>query len=83
MNRKLAVIIGLQAFLIVVLFWILVFYGKDEFDAMTQQSEEEIETPNHVSNQEGITVITISPATQKQSEIKTSSYAYLQAGRSV
>jgi len=72
MNRKLAVIIGLQAFLIVVLFWILVFYGKDEFDAMTQQSEEEIETPNHVSNLDGITVITISPATQKQSEIKTS-----------
>lgn len=71
MNRKLAIIIGLQAFLIVMLFWVLVFYGKDEFEALTQQSEEEIETPNRVSNQEGITVINVSPATQAQSEIKT------------
>jgi hypothetical protein len=72
MNRKLAVIIGLQAFLIVVLFWTLVFYGKDEFDLMSQQSEEEIETPDHVSNVDGITILTISPATQKQSGIETS-----------
>lgn len=71
MNRKLAIIIGLQAFLIVMLFWVLVFYGKDEFEALTQQSEEEIETPNRVSNQEGITIINVSPATQIQSEIKT------------
>jgi len=71
MNRKLAIIIGLQAFLIVMLFWVLVFYGKDEFEASTQQSEEEIETPSRVANQEGITVITISPATQVQSEIRT------------
>ncbi len=71
MNRKLAVIIGLQAFLIVILFWILVFYGKDEFEAMSQQTEEEIETPNRVNSQKGLTVISISPATQTQSEIKT------------
>ncbi len=72
MNRKSVIIIGLQAFLIVILFWVLVFSGKDEFEALTQQSEEEIETPNRVSNQEGLTIITASTATQVQSEIKTS-----------
>lgn len=72
MNRKLAIIIGLQAFLIVVLFWVLVFYGKDEFEALTQQTEEEIATPSRVANQDGMTIIHISPATQQQSEITTS-----------
>ncbi len=71
MNRKLATIIGIQAFLIVILFWVMVFYGKDEFEALTEQSEEEIETPNRVSSQEGVTIVTISPATQKQSDIHT------------
>lgn len=72
MNRKLATIIGLQAFLIIILFWVMVFYGKDEFEALTQQAEEEIETPNRIVHQEGMTVITVSPATQQQSEITTS-----------
>ncbi len=71
MNRKLAIIIGLQAFLIVVLFWVLVLYSKEEFEAQTAQTEEEIETPNRVIKESGITAISISPATQKQSEITT------------
>ncbi len=72
MNRKLAIIIGLQAFLIVILFWVLVFYGKDEYEASTQESEDKIVVPNHVSNKAGTAVITVSAATQAQSEIKTS-----------
>jgi len=72
MNRKLTIIIGLQAFLIVVLFCVLVFYGKDEFEAMTQQTEEEIATPSRVVTEKGMTIINISAATQKQSEITTS-----------
>ena len=72
MNRKLAIIIGLQAFLIVVLFWVLVFYGEDEFEAATQQTEEEIATPNRVVSEQGTSVINVSAATQKQSEINTS-----------
>ena len=71
MNRKLSVIIGLQAFLIIVLFWVLVFYGKDEFEALTQQTEEEIETPSRVNNDGGTTFIKISLATQQQSDIST------------
>lgn len=72
MNRKLTIIIGIQAFLIIILFWVLVFYGKDEFEALNQQSEEEIETPSHVSTEEGRTIITIKTATQQQSDITTS-----------
>lgn len=72
MNRKLAIIVGLQAFLIVMLFWVLVFYGKDEYEALTQESEEEIETPSRVSDKQGATVITVNKAAQTQSEIKTS-----------
>ena len=72
MNRKLAIIIGLQAFLIVILFWVLVFYGKDEYEALTQESEEQIETPNRVATKQGLTIITVDAATQAQSEIRTS-----------
>lgn len=72
MNRKLATIIGIQAFLIVILFWVMVFYGRDEFEALTEQTEEEIETPSRVANNEGITTVSISPATQAQSDISTS-----------
>ena len=71
-NRKLGIIVGIQAFLIVMLFWVLVFYGKDEYEASSQTSETEIETPNRVTSQAGITVITVNAATQKQSGIKTS-----------
>lgn len=72
MNRRIAIIVSLQALIIVMLFWLLVFYGKDEFEALTQAQEEEIETPMLVSNKEGITVIRVNTATQVQSDIKTS-----------
>lgn len=72
MNRKIAIIIGLQALLIVIMFWLLVFYGKDEFEAFTQHTEEEIETSQRVDSKDGITIITISSATQSQSDISTS-----------
>ena len=72
MNRKLAIIIGLQTFLIVMLFWVLIFYSKDEYEAATQDTEDQIEAPNHLSNKQGMVVISISSATQTQSDIKTS-----------
>ena len=71
MNRKTAIIIALQAFLIIILFWVLVFYGKDEYEAYTRGEEEEIETPSHVSLDAGSTIVTLSPATQAQSDIQT------------
>jgi hypothetical protein len=72
MNRKITLIIALQAFLIVMLVWMLVFYGKDEYEAYIQGGEEEeIETPNLVITEEGSTIVTLSPATQAQSDIRT------------
>jgi multidrug efflux pump subunit AcrA (membrane-fusion protein) len=72
MNRKLATIIALEAFLIVVLFWVLVFYGKDEYEAYVQgEIEEEIETPNRISTSEGMTIVTLPKAAQEQSGIET------------
>lgn len=71
MNRKIAIIIGLQAFLIIVLFWVLVFYGKDEYEAYTSEREEEVETPNRVTTDLGMTIVTLSAAGQKQSDIRT------------
>lgn len=71
MNRKVALIIALQAFLIIMLAWMLVFYGKDEYEAFTQGAEEEIETPSHVAMEAGSTIVTLSPATQAQSDIRT------------
>jgi hypothetical protein len=72
MNRKLAIIIGIQTFLIVILFWVLVFYGKDEYEASTKDTDDQIQAPNRVSSKQGQTVITVDAATQAQSEIKTS-----------
>lgn len=71
MNRKVALIIGLQAILIIVLFWVLVFYGKDEYDSYNQAQEEEVATPNRVNQVKGATVVTLSKEGQKQSDIQT------------
>lgn len=73
MNRKLAIIIGLQALLIVILFWVLVFYGKDEYEAFTKDSDGQIQAPNRINSSGGITTITVSPATQAQSDIAVTS----------
>ncbi len=75
MNRKILTIIGLQAFIIVVLFWLLVFYGKDEYEASTSEQEEEIESASHVvtgkSAENGAATISLPPASQQQSGIAT------------
>ncbi|MGQ0441966.1 MAG: hypothetical protein ACT4OH_00750 [Methylophilaceae bacterium] len=71
MNKKLAIIIGLQALLIVMLFWMLIFYGKDEYEDFRAEQEEEIEGPNHVSEKAGVSTVSLSPAVQKNSGITT------------
>lgn len=70
MNRKVAVIIGLQAFIIVILFWVLVFYGKDEYEAYTHSDDaSEVESKSHISNENGAVIVTLSSASQQQSGI--------------
>lgn len=75
MNRKITIIIALQALLIVMLFWLLVFYGKDEYEAAIADSEEGITTrslvaPNDIADNGAATLI-LSPGTQQQSGIIT------------
>ncbi len=75
MNRKTAIIISLQALLIVILFWMLVFYGKDEFEDYREEQEEEIESLDRVTAEEGISIVSLSPAVQKNSGISTAKVA--------
>ncbi len=71
MNKKLGLIIGLQSLLIVVLFWVLIFYGKDEYEAYRNSHENEIAIPNRVSAKDGISVVSLSSVTQQNSGITT------------
>lgn len=74
MNRKILIVVALQAFIIVVLFWLLVFYGKDEYEEMLAEREEEIETRTLVvadEDEAGAAVIALSEKSQKISGIQT------------
>lgn len=71
MNKKTIIIVFLQALLIVVLFWMLVFYGKDEYETFQTEQEEEIESPSRVTENAGISVVKLPLATQQNSGIKT------------
>lgn len=70
-SKKATIVIGLQALLIVILFWMLVFYGKDEYENFRTEQEEEIESLDRVSTNEGISIVSLSPAVQKNSGIST------------
>jgi hypothetical protein len=78
MSKKTITIIALQAFIIIVLFWLLIFYGKDEYEEeMTQGAEaEEIETPSLVLNtpeasSQGAATLVLPIKVQQQSAIST------------
>jgi hypothetical protein len=71
MNRKTLIIIVLQTIIIVVLAWVLVFYGKDEYEAYQHKDEEEISPPSHVAEVQGAVVVTLSEQAQKTSGIAT------------
>ena len=71
MSKKISLVIGVQALLIVVLFWVLIFYGKDEYEAYQNSHEDEIATPNHMSEKDGINIVSLSVATQQNSGITT------------
>jgi len=71
MNKKITLIIAVQTALIILLFWVLVHYAKDEYHAFNEAQEEEVATPNRVNAQKGSTVVTLSTAVQAQSDIKT------------
>jgi hypothetical protein len=71
MNKKLSIIIALQALLIVALFWVLIFYGKDEYETYQNSKDDEISSPNRVTQKEGINMVSLSLAAQQNSGITT------------
>lgn len=73
MNRKALIVIGLQAVIIVVLAWVLVFYGKDEYEAYQHKDEEEIKTESHVTEVKGAPVVNLSVEAQQASGIAVES----------
>lgn len=75
MNRKATIIIALQAFIIVILFWFLVFYGKDEYEAASSEGEEGIDTrllvAKNKESEKGAATLILPIASQQQSGIQT------------
>jgi hypothetical protein len=69
MNKKTTIIIAIQALLIIALFWMLVFYAKDEYEDYRIEQEEEIESADRVNKKDGISIISLSEAVQKNSDI--------------
>ena len=69
MNKKLKLIIIIQALLIVVLIWVLIFYGKDEYEAYQAELDKDIPNPSHVVVKQGINIVTLTPEIQNNSGI--------------
>lgn len=71
MNKKLSLIIVIQALLVIGLFWVLIFYAKDEFETYQSSQEKEIESANHITENAGVNIVSLSSATQQNSGITT------------
>ena len=71
MNKKLTLIIAIETLLIVALFWVLIFYGKDEYEAYQAKLNEEIESPSHLATKDGVSIVTLSSVIQQNSGIST------------
>lgn len=72
MNRNAFVIITLQTLVIVGLFWALVYYGRDEYEAYTRGNDTAIANVSRTSVEKGAAVVTLSLETQQQSGIAVS-----------
>lgn len=69
MTKKSLWIIALQTLLIIALFWLLAFVGKDEYEASQTDHEEEIDSPSRLVEQQGLQMVKINLATQQNSGI--------------
>jgi hypothetical protein len=69
MNKKLTQIIIIQTLLIVVLIWVLIFYGKDEYEAYQAELDKDIPNPSHVAIKQGASIVTLTPEIQNNSGI--------------
>ncbi|CAN6133415.1 hypothetical protein MCETRH20_00665 [Methylophilaceae bacterium] len=76
MNRKATMVIAVQAILIILLFWFMVYFAKDEFEtASSGGAEESINSTSLLSSNsaedKGAATLLLSKASQQQSGIKT------------
>lgn len=69
MNKKPLWIIGGQITLIIALIWAVVLVGRDEYESMQDANEEDIEGPARVIEHNGLEVVKLNLATQKNSGI--------------
>ena len=73
MNKKAFIILGIQAFIMVILFWLLVFYGKDEYEEASLDKDGNIESASLVVTgkeaKDGAATIRLTPASQLQTGI--------------
>ena len=70
MLKKPAWIILLQTLVIIALIWLLAFYARDEYEAFQEHDEEEIASRSKVIEQDGLQMVQINVATQKNSGIQ-------------
>ena len=76
MNRKATMVIAIQAILIILLFWFMVYFAKDEFEtASSNGTEDGINSTSLLSSNsaedKGAPTLLLSKASQQQSGIKT------------
>jgi len=76
MNRKATMVIAIQAILIILLFWFMVYFAKDEFEtASSNGAEDGINSTSLLSSNsakdKGAATLLLSKASQQQSGIKT------------
>jgi len=76
MNRKATMVIAIQAILIILLFWFMVYFAKDEFEtASSNGTEDGINSTSLLSSNsaedKGAATLLLSKASQQQSGIKT------------
>jgi hypothetical protein len=70
MSKKIIYIMLVQMLLIIGLFWVLIFYAKDEYETYQSSQEEEIEAVNRVTESAGVNVVSLPLATQQNSGIQ-------------
>lgn len=69
MNKKVLWIIGGQVLIIIILIWAIVLVGRDEYESIQDNDEEEIEGSVRVTEQNGLQVVKLNLASQQNSGI--------------
>lgn len=71
MKNKLNAFLVIQAILILILVWLLTYFGRDEFNNIKPNSDISKNTQSLIKSANGINYITLSPEIQSNSGIKT------------